>query len=293
MTTLVEPFQPVARLRDLVELGKPRLSLLVIFTAAIGVWLAPVGIGAGRTLLFLVATSALVAAANTLNCWIEVEIDGRMNRTRDRPLPTGRLEPRTALISGVTVGAAALAVMTLSTNWLTTLLGVAALGIYVLVYTPLKRITPWALFVGAVPGALPPLMGWTAATASLSLPGWLLFSILFAWQLPHFIAISLKLADDFRRGGIRVLPLVHGELAARRHLFAYTLLLVAVSLAAEPLGLAGPTYSVVAATLGLAFIGLVAPGLARSVAERWAARIFIFTLLYLPVLITALVIDAR
>ena len=185
MTTLVEPFQPVARLRDLVELGKPRLSLLVIFTAAIGVWLAPVGIGAGRTLLFLVATSALVAAANTLNCWIEVEIDGRMNRTRDRPLPTGRLEPRTALISGVTVGAAALAVMTLSTNWLTTLLGVAALGIYVLVYTPLKRITPWALFVGAVPGALPPLMGWTAATASLSLPGWLLFSILFAWQLPH------------------------------------------------------------------------------------------------------------
>jgi len=279
---------PIMRLRDLIELGKPRLSMLVIFTAGVGVWLAPVGsLGWGNTLGFLLATSALVAAGNTLNCWIEVELDAQMNRTRTRPLPAGRLEPRVALVSGLSV-----ATLALTTNTLTTSLGLGAVVSYVLVYTPLKRITPWAVWVGAVPGALPPLMGWTAATGELAAPGLALFGILFFWQLPHFVAISLYLKEDFRRAGFRVLPLVKGDRISRRYLFAYTVLLVAFTLSLEPLGLAGTLYTIVAAVLGAVFLALALPGLRASATRAWATRIFSYTLIYLPILITVLVLDA-
>jgi len=284
---------PITRLRDLIELGKPRLSMLVIFTAGIGVWLAPVGsLGWANTLGFLLATSALVASGNTLNCWIEVELDAQMNRTRNRPLPARRMEPRVALVSGVTVATLALIGLALTTNTLTTSLGMGAVVSYVLVYTPLKRITPWAVWVGAVPGALPPLMGWTAATGELAAPGLALFGILFFWQLPHFVAISLYLKEDFRRAGFRVLPLVKGDRIARLHLFAYTMLLVAFTMSLQPLGLAGTPYTIVAAVLGGVFLALALPGLRATATEAWATRIFSYTLVYLPILITVLVLDA-
>jgi protoheme IX farnesyltransferase len=276
---------PIARLRDLVELGKPRLSLLVIFTAAIGVWLAPVPIDPASTVLFLIATSALVAAANTLNCWMEKEIDARMHRTCRRPLPTQRLEPKTALST------VALTSLSLTTNTLTVALGGVALVSYVLVYTPLKRISPWALPVGAVPGALPPLMGWTAATGSLAIPGWYVFGVLFLWQLPHFLAIAIYLKDDFQRGGLRVLPLAYGDRVARRYLIGCTVALVLHSLAAQPLGLAGAAYTAVAAILGAGFLYLAATGERRLGAEAWARRIFAYTLIYLPVLVAVLVLN--
>jgi protoheme IX farnesyltransferase len=282
---------PIARLRDLVELGKPRLSVLVIFTAAVGVWLAPDPIDLPGTVFFLLATSGLVAAANTLNCWIEKEIDGLMHRTRKRPLPSHRLEPRTALISGLTLSAAALTSLSLTTNVLTTLLGAIALVSYVLVYTPLKRLSPWALLVGAIPGALPPLMGWTAATGSLGIPGWYLFGVLFLWQLPHFLAISIYLRDDFRRGGLRVLPLVRGNDTARRYLIGLTTALVLHSLAAQPLGLAGAAYTSVAALLGGGFLFVAATGAQRRGPEAWARRVFAYTLIYLPLLVAVLVLD--
>lgn len=282
---------PIARLRDLVELGKPRLSLLVIFTAAIGVWLAPVPIDPASTVLFLIATSALVAAANTLNCWMEKEIDARMHRTCRRPLPTQRLEPKTALISGLTLSTVALTSLSLTTNTLTVALGGIALVSYVLVYTPLKRISPWALPVGAVPGALPPLMGWTAATGSLAIPGWYVFGVLFLWQLPHFLAIAIYLKDDFQRGGLRVLPLAYGDRVARRYLIGCTVALVLHSLAAQPLGLAGAAYTAVAAILGAGFLYLAATGERRLGAEAWARRIFAYTLIYLPVLVAVLVLN--
>jgi len=284
---------PIARLRDFVELGKPRLSLLVIFTAAVGAWLAPLALSWPRTLAFLLATSTLVAAANTLNCWLERELDGRMRRTRNRPLPAGRVEPGAALASGLILAALSLAVLAAATNALTTSLGAVALATYVLAYTPLKRLTPWAVFVGAVPGAIPPLMGWTAATGGTAVAGWVLFAILFFWQLPHFVAISLYLKEDFRRAGFRVLPLVRGDLAARRHLFAYTLVLVGVSLTVQPLGLAGTVYTICAALLALPFVAIAAIGLRRATGAAWASRIFGYTLLYLPILITVLVLDAN
>jgi len=282
----------VGRLGDLAALGKPRLSVLVIFTAAIGVFLAPEPPGPWTTAGFLLATAALVAAANTLNCWLERDIDGLMARTHRRPLPAGRLEPRTALGFGIALAIAALCGVAASSNARTALLGAAALLIYVLVYTPLKRLSPWALLVGAVPGALPPLMGWTAATDRLDVPGWFLFGVLFLWQLPHFIAISLYLEADFRRAGIRALPITHGRRAARALLFAFVAALCGFSLLAFPLGLAGPAYAAIALSIGLAWLVLAAGGLRRTASEDWARRLFAASLLYLPILITAIVLDA-
>jgi protoheme IX farnesyltransferase len=292
---------PIAQLRDLVELGKPRLSLLVIFTSAVGVWLAPVQPTAFVTLGFVIATSGLVAAANTLNCWIEVEIDALMQRTCNRPLPAGRLEPRTALLSGLTLGFVSLTALYATSNLLTLLLGASALVSYVLIYTPLKRVTPWAVLVGAVPGALPPLMGWTAATGTISAPGAYLFGILFLWQLPHFIAISVYLREDFRRGGLPVLPLVHGERIAGRQIVISTALIAGFGVCAQPLGIAGPVYTVVAAALGAGFLAVSlrgprgdAPGGPERTAavNAWARRVFGYSLLYLPILVATLVLAA-
>lgn len=280
-------------LRDVVALAKPRITALVLFTTAIGAWMAPGSLPAGRLVPFLLATAALVASANTLNCWLERQSDALMHRTRDRPLPAGRMAPAVALGIGVAEGIAALAVLVATTNGVTALCGAIALGTYVLVYTPLKRKTPWAVVVGAVPGAIPPLMGWTAVTGTASAPGWLLFGILFFWQLPHFIAISLYLEEDYRRGGMRVLSVALGEAAARRHLFAYTVLLVLWSLVALPLGLAGPGYLATALLLGAGFVALSAGGLRARVETAWARRTFAYSLIYLPLLIAVLLLDAR
>ena len=284
---------PPGRFRDLVDLGKPRITLLVLFTSAVGLWMAPGTLGAVRTVVFLLATSCLVASANTLNCFIERDTDGRMRRTRNRPLPAGRMDSRVALATGLAEALVALVALAWATNGLTFGLGSLALVTYVLVYTPLKRVRWWAVIVGAVPGAIPPLMGWTAVTGTLATAGWILFGILFFWQLPHFIAISLYLKEDYRRGGLQVLPVAFGDAAARRHLFAYTVLLVLVSLTAPPLGLAGPAYLSTAALLGAGFLYVAGCGLRPSVQSAWARRAFAYSLLYLPVLIAVLVLDAR
>jgi protoheme IX farnesyltransferase len=279
--------------RDIVGLGKPRITMLVLCTTAVGLWLAPTAPPLPRTLLFLLGTALLVASANTLNCWVERESDARMRRTKNRPLPSGRLRPEIALAVGLFEGALALGLVFATTNGLTTVLGAIALLSYVALYTPLKRVSWLAVLVGAVPGALPPLMGWTASTGTLAAPGWLLFGILFLWQLPHFIAISLYLKDDYARGGLKVLPLVHGDAGARLHLFVYTILLVAFSLIALPLGIAGTAYLLAAIALGAMFLYLAARGLRPVVESGWARRTFAYSLIYLPLLIVVLVIDAR
>jgi protoheme IX farnesyltransferase len=287
------PSRPLALLRDLTELAKPRITLLVLFTTAVGLLLTRAGFGPWRALAFLVATACLVASANTLNCWYERESDRHMLRTQDRALPTGRLGPGVALASGLVLGAAALAGLAATTNPLTTGLGALALATYVLAYTPLKRVSWWALLVGAVPGAIPPLMGATAESGRIGAAGVVLAGILFFWQLPHFIAIALHHKEDYRRGGLRVLPLVHGDAAARRHLFAYTVLLVLVSLAALPLGMAGLWYLAAALALGAGFLLVAAGGLRPAVEAAWARRAFAYSLVYLPLLIGVLVLDAR
>jgi heme o synthase len=273
--------------KDLLLLAKPRLSGLVVLTTAGGVALAPGKIGAPRAAIAILGTAAVVGAANALNCWLERDVDARMRRTRDRPLPAGRIEPFVALALGVAIPVFALPVLAFVANPLTALLAFVALVVYVAVYTPMKQRSTLALFVGAVPGAIPPLMGWTAVTGRLDAGGLALFALLFAWQLPHFLAISIYLAEDYARGGLRVFALVHGERATRRFIAVAVALLVPTSLALLPLGVAGVSYGVVAATLGVLLLALALSGLGRT-GGRWARNLFLATLVHLTLLFAAL-----
>jgi protoheme IX farnesyltransferase len=241
----------------------------------------------------LFGTALLVGSANTLNCWYERETDGLMLRTRNRPLPAGRLDPWTALALGILSGVFAIPILAIAINPLTALLGAIAHATYVLVYTPLKKISPWALEVGAIPGAIPPLMGWTAATGTLSLPGWFLFGILFFWQIPHFLAIAIYLEEDYRRGGLKVLSVERGTVMAARWLAVYTVALVVVSLLAQPLGLAGFAYSAAAASLGLGFLWFAKRGVLGPVEGAWARRTMLFSIAWLTALMLSLVAFAR
>ncbi|HET9551995.1 MAG TPA: heme o synthase [Anaeromyxobacteraceae bacterium] len=275
--------------RDLVLLAKPRLSGLVLLTTAGGMWLAPGRIHPARAALAVLATAAVVGAANALNCYAERDSDALMKRTRDRPLPAGRLDPLLALGLGLMVPVFALPLLALAASRLTALLALVALVTYVGVYTPMKRRSTLALFVGAVPGAIPPLMGWTAVTGRADLGGLAVFALLFAWQLPHFLAISIYLKEDYARGGMKVFALVHGEPATRRWIAGTSLLLLPASLGPVLLGLAGWGYGAVAVAASLAFAALAFTGLGpRGETGRWARTLFLATLLYLVVLMAAL-----
>ena len=278
-------------LGDLVALTKPRITLMVVLTTAGGVWLAPSRIGALPFVLLLVGTAMVVGAANTLNCWLERDVDKHMARTKNRPLPAGRLLARHALYLGLALGALSVPILAWVANPLTALIGAVALVSYVWIYTPLKLRSPIALLIGAVPGALPPLMGWTAATGELGAPGIVLFGILFLWQLPHFLAIAIFRQAEYAKAGIKVLPWVRGNERAKLEAALYAGALVPVSLLLVPLGIAGTIYLVVAASLGALFFAWSLWGLRREAGNRWARQLFIASLVYLPLLFAALVAD--
>ena len=280
---------PFLYVKDLLLLSKPRLSTLVMVTAGGGMALAPGQIGIGRGLSILLATAAMVGAANALNNFLERDIDGRMRRTRDRPLPAGRIDPAVALALGIGMPMFAIPFLAFAGNGLTAALALLALVTYVVVYTPMKQRSTLALFVGAVPGAIPPLMGWTAVTGSVDAGGVALFALLFAWQLPHFIAVSMYLKEDYARGGLKVFALVHGDATAARWIVATAILLVPVSLVLLPLGLAGPLYAAVAAVAGVGLAAYAIAGLRRADPVRWARSFFLATLLHLTLLMAALV----
>jgi protoheme IX farnesyltransferase len=283
---------PLQYARDLLLLAKPRLSGLVVLTTAGGVALAPGSIGGARAAIAILGTAAVVGAANALNCWLERDVDARMRRTRDRPLPAGRVEPFVALALGLAVPIFALPILALVANPLTALLAFAALVLYVAVYTPMKRRSTLALFVGAIPGAIPPLMGWTAVTGRLDPGGLALFALLFTWQLPHFLAISIYLAEDYARGGLQVFALEHGERATRGWIAASSGLLLVASLALVPLRVAGPAYAVVAGAAGALLLAAAVAGLRRA-GGRWARSFFLGTLLHLTALFAALLVLPR
>ncbi len=285
---------PLAYARDLLLLAKPRLSGLVVTTAAGGLWLAPGRIAPVRAAVAILGTAAVVGAANALNCYLERDSDARMRRTRDRPLPAGRIEPTVALLLGMMVPAFAIPALALVVNPLTALLALVALASYVAVYTPMKKRSTLALFVGAVPGAIPPLMGWTAVTGRADPGGLALFALLFCWQLPHFLAVSIYLKEDYARGGMKVFALVHGDAATKRWIAGTTLLLVPASLALVPLRLAGTAYAIAALALGTGLVAYAALGLLRSgESGRWARNLFLATLAYLTVLFAVLFATAR
>ncbi len=278
--------------RDLLALTKPRITMLVLATDAAGATLAPGHVGGRALALSLAGTALIVGSANALNMWWERDVDARMTRTRNRPLPAGRLSPDVALSFGLALAAVS-APMLFMVNVATGLLGLAALLSYVAVYTPLKRHTHLALLVGAVPGAIPPLLGWATVTGGIGLGGLLLFGVLFLWQIPHFAAITIFRAEDYGRAGLQVVSVQHGERAARETVALYAVLLVAATLLFVPFGLAGRYYLGAATALGAAFLALSLRGLragARLDTNRWAKQVFAFSVIYLPALLIALLV---
>jgi protoheme IX farnesyltransferase len=283
--------RPLATLAAVVELAKPRITFMVLITTAVGLWLAP---GPHPTVLLactLLGTTLVVAGANALNMFLERDVDALMTRTRNRPLPSGRLPAEAALAFGLATSAVALPLLSFGVNPLTGALGAISLIIYVLAYTPLKRKSTAALLVGAVPGAMPPLMGWTAVTGRLDAAGVALFLILFVWQLPHFIAISLFRADEYKAAGLKIIPVERGIEGAKLRIAFYSLLMMAVSLQVVRAGIGGAFYLAAALTLGGGLVALGFYGLQRDPGRRWARWYFLYTLVYLPGLLIALVLS--
>jgi protoheme IX farnesyltransferase len=276
---------------DLVRLTKPRITSLVVATFAGGVWLAPGSLPRWRLVMTLIGTALIVSASNVINMFLERDQDRLMDRTRARPLPEGRLSPESALAFGTALACAALPLLFLAGNALTGFLAAIAFFSYVAVYTPMKRQSAVALFVGAVPGAIPPLMGWTVATGRLDAPGLVLFAILFFWQIPHFLAIAIFRSTDYQRAGFKVLPLEASALTTRVYILVFSVVLVAATILLEPLRVAGPRYAVVAALLGATQIGWGLAGFRRDAARPWARSLFFFSIVYLTLLFVALIID--
>jgi len=277
---------------DLLELAKPRITALVVFTTAIGLWLAPHGLPPVTVALTLLGTVLIVAAANVLNMYLERDTDAFMPRTMNRPLPAHRMEPALALKFGLALAVVSVPLLTFAVGALPGLLASIALVSYVLLYTPMKRQTTTALLVGALPGAIPPLIGWTAATERLDLPGVLLFAVMFLWQVPHFLAITLFRKAEYARAGLVVQPNEPGgDREARANIVRYTVALVAVSLLFVPIGVGRSAYLLAALVLGAVFLGYALAGLRPKAGVRWARNLFLLSLVYLPLLFAALVID--
>lgn len=284
------------RLADASALLKARLVALVLVTTAVGFVLAEQGpLHWSLLLLTIVGTAMAAGSAMVLNQVLEVDRDGLMLRTRHRPLPAGRVRQTTALAIGGVLGLGGIALLLLLVHPLAAILAGANVLLYAFVYTPLKTRTTLNTVVGAVTGAIPPMIGWAAATGSIAPAtqwgAWLLGSILFLWQLPHFLALAWMYRADYQRGGFRMLPQVDrdGRLTAQVVLLS-SLALVPASLMAVGAGLAGPVYAVGALVLGLMLVVLSA-GLVRARSERAARRVFFASLVYLPLLLAFMVAD--
>ena len=291
MPTTAAPPRAVA-IGDLIALAKPQITTLVVFTTAVGLWLAPVQLSWPRIALTLAGTVLIVAAANALNMYLERDTDALMARTANRPLPAGRMDPAVALKFGVGLAAVSVPMLTLFVGALPGLLASSALIIYVLLYTPLKRRSSTALLVGGVPGAIPPLIGWTAATGRLEVTGVLLFAVMFLWQVPHFLAITLFRKEEYAKAGLVVQPNEPGgEQAARMNIVRYSVALLGVSLLFVPLKTAGWLYFWAAMATGTAFSVHGLMGLKADSGRKWARGLFLHSLVYLTVLFAILLAD--
>ena len=276
----------------LVELSKPSILALVMVTATCGALVAGGRLPVARLLIALVATSLVVAAANALNMYAERDFDGLMSRTSRRPLPSGRLAPEIALGFSLMLASIGLNVLGLAAGGLPCALTLLAFVSYVFVYTPLKRVGPIALWVGALPGALPPLIGCAAVRGTLNEAALWLFVILFVWQVPHFLAIAMFRAEDYRRAGMQVLSVVRGPEVTARSMRKNSVLLVALTLMPALSGVVHPVYVAVAAPAGIAFLWLVLRGPRDLPRDRWARRVFFASMPYLVVIYAAFVAAA-
>ena len=285
---------PQPGLSAYVELAKLRITALVMFTALVGFVAAAPEAPAGTVLVAtLLGTGLVSAGASVFNMLLERDSDALMVRTRLRPLPSGRLRPVEALAFGVAVTALGLGLLAWLCGSLAAAVALVTWLSYVFLYTPLKPVTSLATIVGAVPGALPPVIGWAAARGSLDLGAGILFAILFLWQIPHFLAIAWMYREDYARGGFPMLPVLdqQGRMTARQS-FANAVALLLVSLLPTAVGLAGPWYLAGALLLGLAFVA-AAFRLLRRRDVASARRLFLASVIYLPLLTSLLMIDRR
>lgn len=278
--------------KSLIQLTKPGVSRLVMISMLCGALIAPGAVDFVRLAIALFSTALVVAGANALNMYLERDIDALMERTRSRPLPTGRIAPELALRFGVALALIGVFALAVCVGALPASLAALALLSYVLAYTPLKRVTPLALHIGALPGAIPPLIGWSSVTGSLDQRALSVFLILFFWQLPHFIAISVFRRDEYARAGLRVLSVARGVAGAKRAIVVYSALLVLVSFVPPLTGLGTTLYLSLAALSGAGFFAAALLGLRASAGSEWARRLFFVSMPYLVVLLGGLVLSA-
>jgi protoheme IX farnesyltransferase len=289
-----------ADVRDWLVLLKPRVVSLVVFTGAIGLMLAPGELHPVLALTAVLCIAVAAGAAGAINMWYDRDIDAVMRRTAKRPIPDGRIEPQAALGFGVVLAVGSVLLMYLATNVVAASVLALSVLFYVFVYTVwLKRRTPQNIVIGGAAGAFPPVIGWAAVTGDVSVLPVLLFAIVFFWTPPHFWALSLYASGDYARAGVPMLPVVAGARATRRHVVAYTVVLVLVSLLPWALGYVGPVYAASAAALGAVFLAAAGrvmwdeqdntgQSLTKDRPARWAFR---YSLLYLFLLFLALAVD--
>jgi heme o synthase len=280
-----------ARLADYAELAKPRIAAMVLLTVAVGYTLGSGGTWECSTLFNALVGIGLVAVASgALNQWIERQTDGRMARTANRPLPAGRMQPAEVAAFGFCSAAAGLGLLILTVNVTTALLALATLVLYVAAYTPLKRFTVLSTAVGAIPGALPPVLGWTASGHALDWGAFSLFAVLFLWQFPHFLAIAWLYRRDYASAGLRMLPAGGAARITGLLSCVYASVLIPVSLLPGECELAGGTYRMAAVLLGLGYLAAAARFFARE-SQETARGLLYSSLLYLPCLLSVLTWD--
>ena len=281
-------------MRDYLALTKPRITTLILICTAVGYCFGCRTSFHLLTLLnVLLGTGLLASGTSALNQWYESKSDALMHRTRERPIPAGRMKRRHGLTFGVLVSLAGFTVLYVGTNTLAALLGLFTLLSYLLVYTPLKRRSPLCTAVGAVPGAIPPLIGYAAAAGHLDMAALALFAIMLVWQFPHFYAIAWMHRDDYARGGIRMLPVVHPNGAATANrIVAYSILLIPVSVLPRFLGMTGSIYftSAIVAGFGLLYFGV---RLSRDSTCTRARHVLLASVLYLPIVLAIMLIDRQ
>ena len=294
-----EPTRPAARstlalsrAADFIELVKPRLVLMILVTTAAGFYIGShTPVNWFQCLHTLIGAGLTAAGVLGLNQYLERDIDAQMKRTQDRPVPGGRMSPLVALLFGVILTGSGMLYLTFIVNPLSGLVISLIVASYLFLYTPLKRKTSLCTLIGAVPGALPPVVGWAAARGTVTAEAWVLFAILFLWQLPHSLAIAYIYREDYAKAGLRLLPVIHPDGAStRRQIVMNCVALLAIGLLPALLSIAGGIYFLIALLSGLAFLAFgIYLGVARSVQ---AARYLLYaSLLYLPIIFITMALD--
>ncbi len=283
----------LAIVRNFIELTKPRILFMVVLTALLGFFLGGKGISDWGLLFYSLAGIALVVAGScALNNYLEADVDALMHRTKNRALPSGRVSPSQVLYFGVLLILSGVLLLTLKVNLLTGFLGMLSAFLYVLAYTPMKRRTPFNTLIGAIPGALPPMGGWTAATGELGVGAWILFLIMFAWQQPHFYAIAWMYCEDYRRGGLKMLPVVEPDgKHTCREVIVYSLLLLPLTAFPAFIGMAGKVYLIGAILLSTYFF-FSSLTFVEQKTTKSAKNLLKASVLYLPLLLILIIVDA-